>query len=648
MIVGTAGHIDHGKSALVAALTGMELDRLPEEKKRGISIELGYAWLEVPGTGGTRIAFVDMPGHERLVHTMLAGASGIDFALLLVAADDGPMPQTREHLAVLALLGLRRGAVLVTKTDLVDAARVAEVSAEMSALLGGTSLEGAPVLPVSARSGAGLDRLVALLRDAALEPADEARGGDAFRFAVDRVFVLDGVGTVATGTIHAGSVGLGDELAVTPAGRVRAVRVRGLHVHDCRVEHAGVGQRCAIALAGASRDEIERGQWLVAPQVASSSDRIDVELALWREEARPLRSGAPVHVHLRSAGRMGTVALLDGDALAPGGRARAQLVLHEPLAAWHGDRILLRDASATRTIGGAVVLDPFGPGRYRRTPQRLAELDACAQPGPVERLEALLACAPHGIDLSRWMRGQGLLPQAAPPLPPGCLRAGDAGTIHLIGAPQADAIHAGALAALREYHGREPDELGPEIGRLRRLCAPRLPEALWSALMARMLAGGEIMVRGPYVHLPEHAIRLSLSEERIVQKIGPLFARAGFEGAWVRDLARDAREPEPLMRTTLARMARRGDLHQVVKDLYFPLDTMARLATIVRGLAAHDDGTVAAAGFRDATGLGRKRAIQILEYFDRIGLLRRVGDVHKLRTDTMLFAPAAGHASAVT
>ena len=645
MIVGTAGHIDHGKSALVAALTGMDADRLPEEKKRGISIELGYAWLDVPGEAGLRIGFVDVPGHERLVHTMLAGATGIDYALLLVAADDGPMPQTREHLAVLSLLGLARGAVAITKCDLVDASRVAEVSAQASALLHGTPLAGAPVLPVSARSGDGVEALRTLLFEAARQTVERGRHDRAFRLAIDRVFVLDGVGTVATGTVHAGRVRAGDELVVTPSGRPRQVRVRGLHVHDRRVEEAHAGQRCALALAGASRDDIARGQWLVAPGVALSTDRIDLRLAVWREEARPLRSGTPVHAHLGAGDTLGTVALLDGDALAPGARARAQLVLREPVAAWHGDRVVLRDASATRTIAGGAVLDAHAPARYRRTPQRMAELDACTLDTPADRLAGLLAAAVHGVDLQGWLRGQGLHAHMAPPLPPGCLHAGDAGSGWALGAGHAAAVREAALAALREYHARAPDELGPDAARLRRLSAPRLPEPLWQVLLARLAADGDVTVRGPYVHLPEHGIRLSASEERIAQKTAPLLAQAGFEGAWARDLAREAREPEPLMRATLARLARRGDLHQVVRDLYYPPQAIVRLAAIVRALAARDDGEVTAARFRDATGLGRKRAIQILEYFDRVGLLRRVGDMHRLRTDTTLFAEESPHAA---
>jgi selenocysteine-specific elongation factor len=345
MIVGTAGHIDHGKSTLVRALTGVDTDRLPEEKQRGISIELGYAFLDVPGCP-ERIGFVDVPGHERLVHTMISGATGIHFALLLVAADDGPMPQTREHLAVLSLLGLSRGAVVVTKADRADAARVSAVCAEAAALLHGTSLAGAPVLAVSAHSGEGLDALRTLLFDAAraLPPRHEADA--AFRLAVDRTFTLTGVGTVVTGTVHAGTVTVGDTLRLVPGDR--EARVRSLHAQNQAVTQAGAGQRCAVALVGLAREDIRRGQWLVAPATALATDRLDAELTLWHEEARPMRSGQAVHVHLGAAAVPGTVAVLDGDTLAPGERARVQIVLREPVGAWHGDRIVLRDASASR------------------------------------------------------------------------------------------------------------------------------------------------------------------------------------------------------------------------------------------------------------------------------------------------------------
>ncbi|MCC6813552.1 MAG: selenocysteine-specific translation elongation factor [Rubrivivax sp.] len=633
MIVGTAGHIDHGKTTLVRALTGVDTDRLPEEKKRGISIELGYAFLEPPS--GARIGFIDVPGHERLVHTMVAGASGIDFALLLVAADDGPMPQTLEHLAVLSLLGLTRGAVVITKADRATPERVQAVREQTRALLVGTTLESVPVLAVSAHTGAGIDDLRALLFVAAgAEQASAEAGSDskALRLAIDRAFTLQGTGTVVTGTIHAGSVGVGDELAIVP-GTLRA-RVRSLHAQNQAVARAHAGQRCAVALSGLARDEVTRGQWLTAPAVALASERLDLRLTLWPGEAQALRSGTRVQAHLGAAHVNATVALLDSDALAPGATALAQLLLQAPVGAWHGERVLLRDAAASRTLAGGRVLDPLAPARYRRTPQRLAELSALGLPSAAERLTALLAVAPHGVDLKRFAAAQGLAHPPDHALPaPALVQDGLA-----LGADQAHTLAAAALAALQRFHDQQPDELGPDSARLRRLSAPRLPAPLWQGLLARLATEGQLVLHGAVVHLPSHGAQLSATEARIAQKVAPALVQAGFQGAWARDLARDAAEPEPLVRTTLARLARRGELHQIVKDLYYPPDTLQRLAALARQVGAAHQGIVRAADFRDATDLGRKRAIQILEYFDRIGFTRRIGDEHRLRTDCALFS----------
>ncbi len=659
MIVGTAGHIDHGKTTLVRALTGVDTDRLPEEKKRGISIELGYAFLDVPlnstnasGAPAQRISFIDVPGHERLVHTMVAGASGIDFALLLVAADDGPMPQTLEHLAVLSLLGVARGAVVITKADRVDAARIDTVRADMAALLAGTTLAGAPVLAVSAQTGDGVEALRALLLEAACagqasagglndsnSPSSEANkaaaASAAFRLAIDRAFTLQGTGTVVTGTIHAGRVQVGDELVIhLPAGPVRT-RVRSLHAQNLPVQSAHAGQRCAVALTGIAKDDIARGHWLTDPRITLATQRLDATLTLWQGEAKALRTGARVQAHMGAAHVNASVAVLDGDSLAPGASARVQLVLDAPVGAWAGDRLLLRDAAASRTLAGGRVLDPFAPARYRRTPQRLAELAALALPTPAERLAALIDVAPYGVDLERWRIAQGLLDVPAGSWPKQAL----AQDGQALGATQTEAFSATALAALQTFHEKQPDELGPDSARLRRLAAPRLPMPLWQALLARLAAAGQLVLHGAFVHLPAHGVQLSATETRIAQKVQAPLAAAGFEGAWARDLAKHAQEPEPLVRATLARLARRGDLHQTVKDLYYPPAAMQQLATLARQVAQANAGDVLAAQFRDAANLGRKRAIQILEYFDRIGLTRRVGDVHKLRVECTLFTP---------
>ncbi len=639
MIVGTAGHIDHGKTTLVRALTGVDTDRLPEEKKRGISIELGYAFMDTPS--GERIGFIDVPGHERLVHTMVAGASGIDYALLLVAADDGVMPQTREHLAVLSLLGIARGAVAITKADRAADGAVAAVAAQVGALLAGTALAGAPIVSVSAHTGEGIDPLRAVLVEAAhAHPASGPSAGAtlALRLAIDRAFSLPGTGTVVTGTIHAGQVSVGDELALLPgpAGEVTRVRVRSLHAQNQAVASAHAGQRCAVALAGLPREAVARGQWLAAPAAAVASDWVDLRLTLWPGESRPLRSGTRVQAHIGAAHVSATVALLDAELLAPGGTALAQLVLHAPAGVWHGERVLLRDAAASRTMAGGTVLDPHAPTRYRRTPQRLAELAALQQPDFAQRLDALLAVAPNGIDLLRFAAAQARPAVAATQLPDAALA--QAG--HALGAAQTQALGDAVLRALGAFHERQPDELGPDSARLRRLAAPRLSQPLWQALLAQLARQGQVVPHGAVVHLPSHDAQLSATETRIAQKVASELACAGFEGAWVRDLARNAREPEPLVRATLARLARRGELYQVVKDLFYAPATMQQLAALARQVGAAHDGEVLAADFRDATRLGRKRAIQILEHFDRIGLTRRVGDTHKLRGDSVLFDSA--------
>ena len=629
MIVGTAGHIDHGKTTLVRALTGVDTDRLPEEKRRGISVELGYAFMEMPS--GARIGFIDVPGHERLVHTMLAGATGIDYALLLVAADDGVMPQTREHLAVLSLLGISRGAVVVTKIDRADARRVQAVHTEAAALLDATPLAGSPVLEVCAPSGQGIVALKMLLTDASAARTHRATAGAAFRLAIDRVFTLAGIGTVVTGTVHAGVVNIGEELVLVPGER--RARVRSLHAQNRPVPHAHAGERCAVALAGVACDDVKRGQWLVAPAIALATQRLDATLTLWHAEPRAMRSGTAVHVHIGAVAMPGTLAILDGEALWPGSAGRVQLVLQAPVGAWQGDRIVLRDASASRTVAGGFVLDPIAPMRYRRTPQRLAELDALARSDTC----ALLAAAPHGVDLRLRAAAAGL--EIVDSLPPGILRHTDARADWALGSAQTIKATASVLAALASFHERRPEEPGPDSARLRRLTMPRLPDSLWRALLVQLRRDGAISGRGAFVQLPAHGLMLSATDARISQKVAPILLRGGFDGAWVRELVRDAVDSEPLMRITLSRLAQRGDLHQVVKDLYYPHATIAKLAAIIRSVAAcQGEHEITAAAFRDATQLGRKRAILILEYLDRVGFLRRVGNGHRLRADSAQFA----------
>jgi selenocysteine-specific elongation factor len=621
MIVGTAGHIDHGKTTLVRALTGVDTDRLAEEKARGISIELGYAYQ--PLDGGGVLGFVDVPGHERFVHTMLAGAAGVDFALLVVAADDGVMPQTREHLAILDLLGIALGAVALTKTDRVDAGRVAEVGRDLNRLLADTALAGSPVFPVSATRGQGVAALREHLHRAAQAQPQASEAGS-FRLAVDRSFSLKGAGTVVTGTVFAGRVAVGDELVVTPSGKT--VRLRGLHVMNRPAERGQAGQRCALNLAGVAKDEIARGDWIVAPQLHAPTARFDVRLHL-SPAAPALAHWAPVHLHLGAAHVMARVALLQGDRLAPGASMLAQLVSDTPLGAVSGDRFILRDAEARHTLGGGTVLDPDAPARKRKTPLRLAELAALEAADAGERLARLLELG--GVDLARravhWNRADlaGRLPE-------------DSIRIHAGHADWAfSAAHWASLgeklvADLAGFHERFPDEQGPEATRARRMFFPRLAAPVFAALAETRVDDGSLQKSGPWLHLPTHTVALSPEDEALWQRVRTWLAEATLDPPWTRDLAKRAGRDEASTRRLLQKLARQGRLFQVVRDLFYLPEAVAQLAGMVQELE-HATGETRAAEFRDKSGLSRKRAIQVLEFFDRVGYTRRVREAHRLR-----------------
>lgn len=637
MIIGTAGHIDHGKTALIQALTGVAGDRRREEQARGITIDLGYVYADL-GDGGLT-GFIDVPGHERFVHNMLAGASGLDLALLVVAADDGVMPQTREHLAILELLGIPRLLVALTKADRVDAERLAEVRQEVSALLAAGPFAGAPLYPVASPSGAGIPALRAALL-AALDQVRQRNVRGGFRLAVDRVFSVAGAGVVVTGTAFAGQVAVGDELILTPRGQ--RLRVRGLHAQNRAAETAQAGQRVSLNLAGErlSTDSLARGDWLVAEALHAPTTRIDVELRLLPGEARNLTHWTPVHVHLGAQDLTGRVALLEGDSLAPGATALAQLVLNAPLHGVHGDRLVLRDQSAQRTLGGARLLDPFAPARHRRTPQRLAQLQALRQGGLEEALPELLAQAVGGLD-PRLLARQFNRPEGDWQLPADTLRVDTRVGPRLFAAALWQAALERLSAVLATFHQEQPDELGPDRDRLRRIAAPELERPVYLALLETALAEGHLQSSGPWLHLPDHRVRLTEAEEGLKARLWPLLEAQRFDPPWTRDLAKSLGQPEAEVRLLLRKLARLGELTQVVKDLFYPQASLEAAASEALRLE-REAGIIRAAAFRDALGIGRKRSIQILECLDRIGFTRRFGDERRVRPDSAWARAAEG------
>jgi selenocysteine-specific elongation factor len=415
MIVGTAGHVDHGKTALVRALTGVDTDRLKEEKARGISIDLGFAY--VPCPDGSVMGFIDVPGHERFVHNMLAGATGIDLVLLVVAADDGVMPQSLEHLAIVDLLGVRRGLVALTKVDLVSAERRAEVRAEIASLLAGTALDGAEIVEVSTVSGEGIGGLHAGLDDAASAMMERAICGR-FRLAVDRSFTLTGAGTVVTGTVLSGSIAVGNEVLISPLGK--PARVRSIHAQNRPAERGRAGERCALNLTGdgITKDAIHRGDVVLDPSLHAPAIRIDARLRVLTSEAKAIANWMPVRVHCGAAEIGGRIVPLGDAPLGPGGEGWVQLVLEHPIAVCAADRFILRDTSAQRTIGGGTLVDLRAPARKRSTPERLAQIAALAEanaadapapggggaPPPPRGRAAALSRRPAGPDRSHRLR----------------------------------------------------------------------------------------------------------------------------------------------------------------------------------------------------------------------------------------------------
>ena len=629
MIVGTAGHIDHGKTTLVRALTGVDTDRLKEEKERGISIELGYAYTPLPN--GEVLGFIDVPGHERLVHTMVSGACGIDFALLVVAADDGVMPQTREHLAILELLGLSQGAVALTKVDRVESALLAQVEVDVKSALAGSGLRNAAFFRVNATvpDDPGTAALRELLHETAMLMPSRRDDG-LFRLAVDRVFTLAGHGTVVTGTVFSGRVDTGDVVSIMPAGT--AVRVRSIHAQNRNSDTGRAGQRCALNLAGVEKSAISRGDWLADPGALTPTSRIDVRLRLLAGGGVRLGSWSPVHFHQGTTHRVAHVVLLESQGISGGESSRVQLVFDAPTCAVPGDRFIVRDAQAAHTLGGGLVLDPFAPARKRRSVQRMAYLDSLERMIAGDGIAALLEHAPFGVNMTELARltchalQHNAIPSDAIMI--------DAGRERLvILRSHWRALRERALTALRDFHAQVPDEPGPDVGRLRRIAFPGLPAPLWKALIDELEIDHMVVRSGSWLHLPEHTMTLSDDEQALAQKLQSLIAAGCFDPPWVRDLAAVVSVPEDRVRQVLRKQVTQGTVYQVVRDLFYDRNRIGELADAAAALV-REHGAIDAARYRDAIHLGRKRTIQILEFFDRVGYTRRVRDSHVLRPDS--------------
>ena len=611
MIIATAGHVDHGKTTLLQAITGVNADRLPEEKKRGMTIDLGYAYWPQPD--GRVLGFIDVPGHEKFLSNMLAGVGGIDHALLVVACDDGVMAQTREHLAILQLTGNPQLTVALTKADRVDDARVSEVREAVQATLQEYGFADAPLFVTVATEGRGIDELRHNLQQ--LSSRDHA-SHHRFRLAIDRAFTVKGAGLVVTGTALSGEVNVGDTLWLT--GVNKPMRVRGLHAQNQPAERAHAGQRIALNIAGdAEKEQLNRGDWLLADAPPESSERVIVSL----QTHIPLTQWQPLHIHHAASHITGRVSLLENDL--------AELVFDAPLWLADNDRLVLRDISARETLAGARVVTLNTPRRGKRKPEYLQWLAALAQ--AQDDKAALLVHLERGavnlVDFAwaRQLSGEGLhqLTQE-----PGFIQAG----YSLLNAPVAACWQRKVLNTLATYHEQHQDEPGPGRERLRRMALPMEDDALVLLLIENMRESGVIKSHHGWLHLPDHKAGFTAEQEVIWQKVASLF---GDEPWWVRDLARETNTDEQVMRQVLRHAAQQGLIVAIVKDRYYRNDRIVAFANLIRELD-QARGSTCAADFRDRLNVGRKLAIQILEYFNRIGFTRRRGNDHVLR-DSLLF-----------
>lgn len=615
IIAGTAGHIDHGKTALVKALTGIDTDRLEEEKRRGISIDLGFAHLDL--TPELRIGFVDVPGHERFVKNMLAGVGGIDLVLLVIAADESIKPQTREHFDICRLLGIGQGIVVLTKADLVDRDMLGLARLEAEDFVAGSFLEGAPCVAVSSTTGEGLDELRARLADLAAKiPAKDSSRH--FRLPIDRAFSMHGFGTVVTGTLISGSVARQQEVELHPGGR--RLRVRGIQVHGQAAESALAGQRTALNLAGIEPQDLGRGMVLAEPGRFRATSLIDCALDLL-PSAKPLKNRAPVHFHAGTAEVEAEVRLLDlRAALPPGERAFVRFILREPLLLAPADRFIIRMFSPVVTIGGGVVIDTTGH-RYRRGEQAGQRLGTLECGTPAERVALLVRESQYGLGLADLVAATGLLDAEIEQASRSeALLAFRQPELWLVGREWSRAALARVTDVLRDFHRQHPLAPGMALEELRSREFPGAPPFLLDALVAR--AAG-LVVEGEMLRLASHKVVLKQEEERASASMEAIFEKAGLAVPPVGEvLAKSGVEPARA-RALLQILLRQGRLVKIGDELVFHRSALAGLRQL---LAPYKGQRLAVPQFKDLAGVSRKYAIPLLEYLDRERVTRRDGD----------------------
>jgi selenocysteine-specific elongation factor len=624
IIVGTAGHIDHGKSALVEALTGTNPDRLEEEKRRGITIDLGFAFLQLPGV---RLGLVDVPGHERFVRNMLAGVGGIDLVLLVVAADESIKPQTREHFDICRLLGIPRGIIAITKSDLVDADVLGLVRLEIEEFVRGSFLERAPIAAVSARTGAGLDelrqQLVSLGESVPVKDATQH-----FRLPIDRAFAMKGFGTVVTGTLISGAVKAEDEVELLPSHKM--LRVRGLHSGGERIARAVAGQRTALNLTGIEREEIERGMVLVPARVFDTTERLDARITLLRS-AKPLKNRARVHFHQGTAEAIAEVVLLnDASQLAAGESAFAQLRLDKPVLVLPGDRFILRQFSPVVTIGGGTVFDARAPRHKRKDPLVASFLEIWERGRHQEILDALVEATPRGLTFAEIVARTGWTDTEARVATQKLavekrVRILVTEPLLVVSAQMVAHSAAAIRKAVEAFHRANPLVPGIPKQELRARAGDARIE-IFEAALGDLVKARALAITGDLVRQAGREIELSSEEARAKELIEREFARAGLTVPELANVLAKLPVDAPRAQKILQILLREKVLVKIANDLVFHRSALARLQEMLANYRKERGERLPITAFKELTGVTRKYAIPLLEHLDREHVTRRVGD----------------------
>ncbi|EFI33753.1 selenocysteine-specific translation elongation factor [Desulfonatronospira thiodismutans ASO3-1] len=630
VIMGTAGHIDHGKTTLIKALSGMECDRLVEEKKRGITIELGFAFMDLEP--GMRLGIIDVPGHERFVKNMVSGASGIDFVLLVIAADEGVMPQTREHLDVCTLLGVETGLVALTKTDMADPEWLELVQEDVSDYLQDTFLKDAPVVPVSAHTGQGIQELLGHIRQMAGEFKPHRRS-DLFRLPMDRIFTMRGHGTVITGTTVSGRIKVGEEVMIYP--QEITSKVRSLQVHGEQTQESQAGMRTAVNLHGLEVEDLERGFVLGKPGTLFPSRAWDLELTHLESAPRPLKHRTQVHFHHGAKEVLARIYLLDRDKLEPGERCVCQVRFEDPMAGVYGDRCVIRSYSPLRTIAGAGIINPLA-GKVKRFSSQVQTLERLARARAEELIQVQLEIAgSKGLSLAQLVI---LTDLESKELQKKLQLMGGRQEVFLVDKESriyvagevVKRLEESMLAELQELHRRFPMRQGVSRGELAGKWARDIPEKLFFFVLERLVRAEKIVSEQEYYRLPQHKVSLAADQEKLREKITRTYRQAGIQPPTVKklleELGLEMKEAGPVLRL----LQDEKELVKINEDFYFSAGAVQELKDKVKDYLEKNE-EMGPVEFKEITGLSRKFAIPLMEFMDKEKLTMRVGDKRKLR-----------------